>query len=64
METEDVVRMWDDMDKWELIAEIKQTRNELIEGWCEESERLNKVISKLQYELKEKHENRRKNGSN
>jgi hypothetical protein len=27
------MKMWDDMDKWELIAEIKSTRKEMINGW-------------------------------
>jgi hypothetical protein len=30
------MKMWDDMDNWELIAEIKSTREELINGWCKE----------------------------
>ncbi len=44
--------MWDDMDNWELIAEIKSTREELINGWCKEVDQLKEERDLLAYENK------------
>ena len=46
------IKMWDDMDNWELIAEIKSTREELINGWCKEVDQLKEERDLLAYENK------------